>query len=115
MVAFNVAIASAGLYKGALVVDGGIHTELAQKKAANAGKLGFRARFVTRPDVIRLPAGFEAKTLLAEVEKLLEEWGVTDTTVTLLPAGTDAAAQRKAIVAALRTMEPQAAAAGGGQ
>jgi predicted esterase len=116
MVAFNVAVSSAGLYKGALVVDGGIHTELAQKKAANAGKLGFRARLVTRPDAIQgLPAGLDAKSLLAGIESRLKEWGVTDTSVTLLPPATDVAGLRTAVLASLRSMEPKATADTGGQ
>jgi len=116
MVAFNVAIASAGLYKGALVINGGIHAELAQKKAANAGKLGFRARFVVQPDGIKgLPPDFSMNELLTETESRLKTAGVTDVGTTILPTA-DAAALRTAILASLRSMEPKATAdAGGGE
>jgi predicted esterase len=45
-VAFNIAIAAPGLYKGVVVVDSPFNATLARPKAANAAKMGFKARFV---------------------------------------------------------------------
>ncbi len=44
VVAFNAAISAPGLYKGVVAFDSPVNMELAAKKAANAAKMGFRAK-----------------------------------------------------------------------
>lgn len=77
MLAFNVAISAPGLYKGVLVFDSPLALAIAQPKAANAAKMGFRGRvFVNTTRLFGAPPE-------ADLAKVIESIGQGLTTLNL--------------------------------
>ncbi len=116
MLAFNIAVSGPGLYKGALLVDGPLVPQLAESKAANAGKMGLRTRILLQEGVTFLAPEQSLPEYAGALRQLLTQWGIEADVKTTprRPASGGEDAYVEMLVEALRGLEPAAKAAEAG-
>lgn len=78
IVAFDVAVGSPGLYRGALGWNGGLVPELLNAKAPTAGKTGLKVALFMDSAAAKktLPPGQDLEKLIASWNQVLQTWGI---------------------------------------
>ena len=101
--AFNVAIHSAEVYSGVVLVDAAVHDGLASQKAPHLGSMGLRAAVL--PDIHRVPPGIapdvEAPVYAAQLFRQMREWEIAATIATW-PSEERRAERHQVLVRAVR-------------
>ena len=101
--AFNVAIHSAEVYGGVVLVDAAVHDGLASQKAPHLGSMGLRAALL--PDIHRVPAGvapdMAPPVWAAQLFRQMREWEI-GATIATWPSEERGADRHQVLVRAVR-------------
>jgi predicted esterase len=96
MLAFNIAISAPGLYKGVLVFDSPLALALAQPKAANAVKMGFRGRvFANTTRLFGAPPEADLAKFIESIGQGLTKLNLTGVTLSTYVLDAEPAEQRR--------------------
>jgi predicted esterase len=109
LVAFNVGVGGPGLYKGVLVVNAPFVEQLAAAKGTNAGKMGFKARFLLEEGGDWFPKDKDLRALADSLRERLEGWGIACDVSTFRRSEQEPDREHGLILEAIRALGPEAA------
>jgi predicted esterase len=112
LVAFDVAVGSPGLYKGAIGLNGVLVPEMLSAKAPAAGKMGLKLALLLDAEAAKKglpPDQQDLDKLVARWNQTLQTWGVQGAVKAFTPDAKDSKQVDKLVVEQLKSFVPAAA------